>query len=108
MGEETEPHEAILARELAEELGTGFRIEIGPDAVTWTRRRPLDGAFLFIVARVCRHSAGEPQLSHEHDKYVWLAADASRGLHWPPQSAYPAGIAELFRRAAPQRPGLNP
>lgn len=100
IGEETEPHYAILARELEEELGPNFRVDLSLDIVTWTRRRPLDGAFLFIVARICRHSAGEPRLSHEHDDYVWLAADAWRTLDLPPESAYPAGITELFRRAA--------
>lgn len=99
IGEEMEPHENILAREIGEELGTSFRIEIGTDAVMWTRRRPLDGAFLFIVARVCHHCAGELRLSHEHDDCAWLAVDAWRSLSFPAESAYPAGIAELFRRA---------
>ena len=104
VGEEAEPHQAILARELREELGTGFDVEMGSDAVTWTRRRPLDGAYLFIVARLCRHGAGEPRLSHEHDDYAWLGADAWRTLHLPPESAYIAGIAELFRSAGLQQP----
>lgn len=100
VGEEMERHESILAREIAEELGAGFHIDIGTDTVTWTRRRPLDGAFLFIVARLCRHRAGEPRLSEEHDAHAWLAADAWHSLHFPPQSAYLDGIAELFRRAS--------
>lgn len=104
VGEETDPPETILAREIAEELGADFRIEIGNDIVTWTRRRPVDGAYLFIAARVCRHLAGEPRLSQEHDDHAWVATDAWRGLLLPPESAYPRGIAELFRRAASHRP----
>jgi 8-oxo-dGTP pyrophosphatase MutT (NUDIX family) len=103
VGEETEPHEAILAREIGEELGADFRIEIGADTVTWVRRRPLDGAFLFLVARVCRHLAGEPRLSHEHYDFAWLDPDAWHDLRLPPESAYPAAIVELFRRSALRR-----
>lgn len=104
VGEETDDHETILTRELIEELGPGFRVEIGSGAVTWTRRRPLDGAFLFLMARIC-HAVGasEPQLSFEHDDYAWLSADAVLALRLPPESGYPAGIAELFRRAALQQ-----
>lgn len=98
-GEEMEAHEAILAREIAEELGPGFQIDIGTETVTWTRRRPLDGAFLFIVARVCIYRSGAPQLSAEHDDFAWVPADAWQRLRLPPESAYPASLAELFRRS---------
>ena len=97
-GEETAPHELILAREIEEELGSQIRIAVGTDTVTWTRRRPLDGAFLFIVARVCHWRSGEIRLSHEHDDHAWVAGDAWMNLHLPPESGYSAGIAELCKR----------
>ena len=63
VGEEWERHDAVLAREIAEELGAAFRVDVGSETVTWTRRRPSDGVFQFVVGRVCRHVAGEPVLT---------------------------------------------
>ena len=57
VGEEWEPHLTILAREMREELGPGVSVELGAEAVTWTRQRPTDGAFLFLLARVGRIAA---------------------------------------------------
>jgi 8-oxo-dGTP pyrophosphatase MutT (NUDIX family) len=99
VGEEWEPHDAVLAREIAEELGTDFRIEIGAQRVTWTRRRPSDGMFQFVVGRVCRAVAGEPQLSSEHDELAWLTPSDWGHLQMPPESGYPAALAELWRWA---------
>jgi 8-oxo-dGTP pyrophosphatase MutT (NUDIX family) len=107
-GEESAPHELILEREIGEELGPRFRIEIGTETVTWTRRRPLDGAFLFIVARMCKCRSGEIKLSHEHDDHAWMAADAWRNLRLPPQSGYETGVAELFRRHLASLAGIPP
>jgi 8-oxo-dGTP pyrophosphatase MutT (NUDIX family) len=97
VGEEWDPHEKILAREIAEELGPAFRVEAGIETVTWTRRRPEDGVFQFIVGRLCRHVAGEPVLSHEHDDLAWLEPGGERGLGFPPESSYHGAFADLWR-----------
>lgn len=97
VGEEWDPHDAVLAREIAEELGTGFRVQVGAEAVTWTRQRPSDGVFQFVVGRVCRHVAGEPVLSSEHDDLAWLTPGAWRELLLPPQSGYAAALDRLWQ-----------
>lgn len=99
VGEEWEPHDAILAREIAEELGAAFQIDIGTKTVTWTRRRPSDGVFQFIVARACRHIAGEPLLSDEHNQLAWLAPNEWRNMELPPESGYAAALDQLWERS---------
>ncbi len=101
VGEEWEPQSAILAREIAEELGRNLELSVGREAVTWMRRRPTDGQFLFIVARPAIIEAGEPVLSAEHREMAWLGPEAASGLTFPPQSGYPAAVAELFRLTGP-------
>jgi 8-oxo-dGTP pyrophosphatase MutT (NUDIX family) len=100
VGEEFEPHALILARELSEELGPALAIEVGESAVTWTRRRPSDGIYQFIVARLCRLSAGEPMISDEHSELLWLDQAGGRGLGYPPESGYVDAVAALWRLAA--------
>ena len=97
VGEEWHPHADVLAREIREELGAGFQVVLGPEAVTWTRQRPTDGAFLFLVARVGRPIAGEPQLSDEHSQLCWLGPDEGLQLSFPPASGYVEGIRALWR-----------
>ncbi len=98
VGEEWDGHDRILAREIAEELGAAFRVEATDVAVTWTRRRPSDGVFQFIVGRVCHHAEGEPVLSAEHDALAWLGPGELSGLTFPTESGYAAALAELWRR----------
>jgi len=95
-GEEWQDHAAILARELAEELGAGFRVEIGTRAVSLVRQRPADGVFQFIVVRVCTAPAGEPRLSAEHAAFRWVSRDEALGLALPPQSSFPAALTALW------------
>jgi len=104
VGEEWDPHEKILAREISEELGAQFRVAVGIETVTWTRRRPVDGAFLFIVGRVCRHTGGEPELSDEHDRFDWIGPGAERSLGFPPESGYVDAFAELWRLGSGGKP----
>lgn len=96
VGEERLPHQEILAREIAEELGPQFRIEAGPQVVTWVRQRPTDSVFQFLTARVCRYAGGEPTLSDEHAGMAWVTAQEWRGLTFPPLSDYESGLAMLF------------
>jgi 8-oxo-dGTP pyrophosphatase MutT (NUDIX family) len=97
VGEEWLPHASILAREMREELGEGFVVEFGAEAVSWTRQRASDGMFLFIVARPGRVVAGEPVLSDEHTELAWLGQEAAAGLDYPPASGYRDAIPALWR-----------
>lgn len=99
VGEEWLPHGAILEREIAEELGPAFKIEPLPGAVTWTRQRPTDGAYLLLVGRLCRLLGGNPVLSPEHVQIAWLDQRAATELAFPPQSGYRDAIPQLWRLA---------
>ncbi len=97
VGEEWETHASVLAREMREELGSAFTLTFGPEAATWVRQRPTDGAFLFIVARLGRPTApGEPVLSDEHDAFAWVTLEEARGLRFPEHSNYVVGIEDLW------------
>jgi 8-oxo-dGTP pyrophosphatase MutT (NUDIX family) len=98
VGEEWEAHDRILAREIAEELGAAFLVKTSDAAVTWTRRRPSDGVFQFIVGRICHHAGGEPVLSAEHDALAWLGPDEFSSLAFPTESGYAAALAALWQR----------
>ncbi|MEZ5816120.1 MAG: NUDIX domain-containing protein [Hyphomicrobiaceae bacterium] len=97
VGEEWEPHAAILGREMREELGAGFSVRFGPEVVTWTRQRPTDGAFIFLLARLGRVLSGEPVLSHEHTELAWLDQGGASRLTFPPASGYSDAIKALWR-----------
>jgi 8-oxo-dGTP pyrophosphatase MutT (NUDIX family) len=97
VGEEWLPHADVLAREIREELGGDFRVRFGSEVVTWTRQRPTDRAFLFILARLGRYEGGEPALSAEHSECRWLGPDAAQNLEFPPDCGYPEGIEALWR-----------
>lgn len=95
-GEEWVPHADVLAREVREELGAEIRIAFGESAVSWTRQRPSDGVFLFILARIGVIVSGEPRLSPEHWEMAWLDRSAARHLAFPPSSSYPEAIERLW------------
>lgn len=107
VGEEWLSHDRVLEREIAEELGAELRVAIGPEVVTWTRQRPTDGMYLFILARLARHVGGEVRLSAEHSEATWLGRDEWQGLRFPPHSGpphagpphsgYMTAMAELWR-----------
>jgi 8-oxo-dGTP pyrophosphatase MutT (NUDIX family) len=97
VGEEWLEHRKTLAREIAEELGASLVVAVEDAAVTWTRQRPADGVFQFIVGRVCRLQHGEPSLSDEHDEMAWLTAESARGLQFPPSSNYGQALEALWR-----------
>lgn len=99
VGEEWQPHASILARELREELGADFQVAFGPHVVTWTRQRPTDQAFLFLVARFGLVMGGEPALSPEHTELAWLDRAASARLQYPPTSGYQDAVAALWKLA---------
>ncbi len=104
VGEEWEPHAAVLAREIREELGEAFRIHTGAEALTWVRQRPVDGAFLFVVGRICRYAGGEPRLSDEHDRLLWVGPNDWQGLKFPADSNYQDALERFWtsqRREVP-------
>jgi len=96
VGEEWLPHSEVLAREIREELGDGFRLTVHAPAVTWTRQRPSDGVFQFIVARLCTPGGGPPELSGEHDRIAWLTREEAAELDFPEPSTYRDAIRRLW------------
>ncbi len=104
-GEEWVSHADVLAREVREELGVEIRITFGESAVSWTRQRPSDGVFLFILARIGAIFDGEPCLSPEHSEMTWLDRSAARALAFPPSSSYPEAIERLWDLADGARIG---
>jgi 8-oxo-dGTP pyrophosphatase MutT (NUDIX family) len=103
VGEEWLAHADILAREIAEELGADFRVEAGPQAVTWVRQRPVDGAYQFLVARICRPLGGAPRLSEEHAQLRWTTPADWPALTFPPQSHYRDALVRLWGMAMSSR-----
>ena len=96
VGEEFVAQSAVLAREIAEELGAGFKVAAGTEVVTWVRQRPTDGVFQFLVVRLCRHIGGDPVLSDEHDDLRWSTPADWLGLAFPPLSGYPDGLKRVW------------
>ncbi len=99
VGEELIPHVDVLTREIEEELGANFRVEIGGRMATWVRQRPTDRVFQFICGRVCRYRSGQARLSSEHSDLAWTSPDDWPGLIFPPHSDYPEALAALWRSA---------
>lgn len=99
-GEEWQDHAAILTREIGEELGLDLRITPTERVATWTRQRPDDGVFQFIVGRVCLYRGGAITLSGEHDRFDWLDRKAAADLNVPPRSGYPVGLDRLWTMSA--------
>lgn len=97
VGEEWELHSAILARELREELGSNFHVSFGAEVVSWTRQRPVDGVFLFLLARVGMAVGGEPSLSSEHAELTWCGPHDWQQLTFPPASGYRQALVELWQ-----------
>ena len=95
-GEERMPHDAILAREVAEELGPHVHFDSTDLAVSFVRQRPTDGVFQLLLVRVCLYRGGALRLSDEHAGSAWHEATSALALQFPPLSDYPAAIARLF------------
>ncbi len=96
VGEERLPHAAILAREISEELGPAIRYALRPEAVTWVRQRPTDGAFQFLCARLAEVSDPRLQLSAEHATFRWCVPEDWATLAFPPLSDYRDGLARIW------------
>ena len=77
-GEEETPLEEILKREIREELGEAFRVEIG-DMID-IMRRPWNnpGAAanqVMLVVFKCRYQEGKIELSFENNDFAWITAE---------------------------------
>lgn len=96
VGEERLLHADILAREIKEELGPDVQYVLRPEAVTWVRQRPTDGAFLFLCARLADVSQPRLHLSAEHVSFRWCVPDDWATLEFPPLSDYRHGLARIW------------
>lgn len=101
VGEERLPHDEILAREIAEELGPQVSIALRAEVVTWVRQRPTDGVYQFIVARLADLVAGKLVLSPEHQSYRWMTPLDWADLQFPQQSDYADGLRRIWAEFSP-------
>jgi 8-oxo-dGTP pyrophosphatase MutT (NUDIX family) len=98
VGEEREPLESILRRELREELGDALEYGIVGLYDAWVRPAPERTTHVFLLGMVCHHRAGEVALSDEHVEARWIAAGEERALRLA--EPYPEVIARFFTTRA--------
>ena len=77
-GEEEIPLEEILLREINEELGDAFTVEVG--AVVDVMRRPWnkpgsESNLVFLAVFKCQYKEGDIKLSEENNAYTWIGKD---------------------------------
>ena len=86
VGEEALPLEAILHRELTEELGPEFDYEVGPLVAAWIRPPdpPRRVSPVFLLGYRCRPLGGEIRLSDEHIDLRWVTQAESARLATAP------------------------
>ncbi len=82
VGEEEILPEAILQREIKEELGSDFRCRIAKPAHAWIR--PLNDHFVFLVGYDCKYESGTIKISSEHTEYQWVTKVSWRDLPLAP------------------------
>ena len=81
-GEEETPLREILQREIREELGETFQVEVG--RIIDVMRRPWNkpGASadqVMLVVFECRYQGGDIHLSHENNGFAWITAQELSG-----------------------------
>ena len=103
VGEEWQTHADILAREIAEELGAGFKIALRAGVVTWVRQRPTDGVYQFIAARLADHVSGDATLSAEHQSLRWTTPGDWAALAFPELSDNRGALARIWNAGAAAR-----
>lgn len=73
VGEEDRSPIDVLLRELSEELGPEFTVEIGAPVTTWVRAPdPRRARPVFLVGYRCRYTGGGIVLSAEHVDHRWV------------------------------------
>lgn len=70
-GEETMSLESVLHREIAEECGPDFQIQIGQILRAWVSLYS-DGMHGLIVEHLCQYHGGDVVISEEHNDYRWM------------------------------------
>ncbi len=95
VGEEHLPAGSVLRRELVEELGPSFHVEIGDPVATFIRPAPERNAFVFLVGFLCADPRGQIELSSEHVEYGWHSREACASLALAP--GYEEALARLWR-----------
>lgn len=103
VGEERLPHDEILSREIAEELGPGLRYTLRDEAVTWGRQRPTDGVFQFLCARLGAVTQPDLRLSTEHKSLRWCTPDDWASLTFPTLSDYTIALDRIWDLRPPVR-----
>lgn len=95
-GEAWEPFDAILARELAEELGPDFTVRPSGQWLPLMRQRPTDAQHILLLVRVCAWLSGDLKISAEHQQAAWLTHEEASALHFPERSNYAEALGELW------------
>lgn len=101
IGEERLAHADILAREIAEELGSDLHYTLRAEAVTWIRQRPDDGVFQFLCARLAFVTRADLRLSLEHVSFRWCTPPDWAPLRFPPLSDYPGALSHIWKLRPP-------
>ena len=98
VGEESQELIGVLRRELREELGPAFRVEIGELLTGWVRPPdpPRRKDPVLILGYRCRPVAGEVALSEEHVEYRWVTREESGRLPLAP--GYAAALQAYWDR----------
>src|SRR3954468_4885429 len=74
VGEENLSPIDVLLRELSEELGPEFTVEIGAPVTAWVRAPdPRRAMPVFLLGYRCRYTGGGIVLSAEHVEHAWTA-----------------------------------
>lgn len=96
IGEESLPPRQILLREIHEELGLEFKVEVGRPCATWTRIRP-GLPHIFLVGIECSYTSGDISPSGEHLSYRWVTQQESHNL--PLAEGYRAALDQFWKNS---------
>jgi 8-oxo-dGTP diphosphatase len=99
-GEEQTPLETILEREIFEELGADFKVEIG--SIIDVMRRPWDKAGasadqVMLVVFKCNYKSGDIALSDENINFAWITEKDLPNYEFV--SGYPPVLKKYFSQA---------
>ncbi|MFM2422788.1 MAG: hypothetical protein RL291_1318 [Pseudomonadota bacterium] len=98
-GEAWQLLDAILQRELDEELGPDFKVDMTKALGTLMRQRPHDQQHILQLVRLCHYRSGELRLSGEHQAFQWLSPTEAQALAFPERSTYATGLQALWQLA---------
>lgn len=81
VGEEYAPLATILGRELKEELGSRFKVQIGPLIAVWTKRNRRTGGPILLLGFTAAWLEGEIKPGEEVGEYRWMTRQETLRLH---------------------------